>query len=126
MVLPGFPIPLPRVGADSGFTMTAGISGVFVGYINDPDGAEIAEGPIGSVTGNLSADGGTVTDVFFGNDGHRFIVMGGSGSLTTINIDGTDYTFTSNSTFGGYSYYFLESVATSLFTNGVTYSIEVT
>lgn len=116
--------------AAGGFDMTAGSPGF--GAFGWVEPGSISEGNLasfGSATGDLSADGGTVTEVYFigpsfGNL-HYLVIFGGSQSATNINIDGTDYTVTFGAISSGYDYYTF-GPSTSLFADGVTYSIEVT
>jgi len=135
-VLPGF--PSPAFGAAGGvfaFTMTAGTESTgpgeaLTGYAatNSYSTTVLVPSAYGSATGDLSADGGTITDVtFLDSDAtHLLVVDGGvTQGLTNINIDGTDYGLSFTSLGGIYDFYTF-GPSSSLFSVGTDYGITVT
>jgi len=100
-----------------GYSSATGFAGSGLGYA------------VGVASGNLSADGGTVTDLWWGgpiNGNHLLFIDGGNQSAASINIDGSDFslTFVETDSSGRDKYTFGPS--SSLFTDGVDYDIVVT
>jgi len=113
------------------FDMTAESisSGALIGWSDATDGVLATSegtGPFGSVSGDLNAGGGTITDLAFldKSEGSLLAIKNGSQSASNINIDGTDYTLTFLETSGDYDWYSF-GPASSLFSDAVTYEVEV-
>lgn len=128
MILPGFPIPMISNGAQTfvgDFSIIAGaeFGGSLVGYLNSDVGNFFYFGPIGSAAGNLSADGGTVGGLISDNGNEGLFVDGGSQGLSSINIDGTEYTLSLNQAVSGLDIY---AFSAPDFVDGQTYQITVT
>lgn len=100
--------------------MTAGDRPAYDGYISAQAATAFGVVAIGSVAGDVSADGGTV-EVLIDNGDLR--ILNGSQSATNINIDGTNYALTYDSTSVGYDIY---SFTSPDFVPGTTYQITVT
>jgi hypothetical protein len=120
-------------GPAGGFQMTAEsiFDGALIGYVSaqyaTDDGNPLIEA--GSVSGDTSADGGTVELLAFVEGGHLLYILGGAQSASTVTIDGTDYAlaFSETGTANGNDYdLYIFGPATSLFADGVTYAIQVT
>lgn len=99
--------------------MTAGTSGDGDGYAS-AQMVPLGYSEIGSVTGDISADGGTVEAVL---DSGQVWILNGNRSATNINIDGTDYAMTYNGTFSSNDLY---SFTSPDFVPGNVYQITVT
>lgn len=102
------------------FAMTAGSRPAYDGYISAQAAIAFGVVAIGSVTGDVSADGGTVEALI---DNGNLYILNGNQSATNVNIDGTDYALTYDSTSAGYDIY---SFASPDFVSGTTYQITVT
>lgn len=100
--------------------MTAGAGDEFDGYLSSQAALAFGESAIGSVTGDVSADGGTVEVLI---DSGELFILGSNQGATNINIDGTDYALTYDGSFAGYDLYTFSSPD---FVPGTTYQITVT
>lgn len=112
-----------------GFELTAGSAneGEIIGWTSE-DGGENSF--TGTVSGNLSVDGGAAVDLFDEYDSEGpylasyFRVLNGNASATNLNVDGADYPLVYSFSFDGIDYYNV-TTGTGIFTNGNTYTIEV-
>lgn len=100
--------------------MTAGAGDEFDGYLSSQAALAFGESAIGSVTGDVSADGGTVEVLI---DSGQLFILGSNQGATNINIDGTDYALTYDGSSAGYDLY---SFSSPDFVPGTTYQITVT
>lgn len=121
-----------KAGGGFAFEMTAEDAGFYgvIGWAAPGGYGEAALGaPIGSAAGDFAADGGTVKDCFYGagpiGNTHILGIDGGSQLATGINIDGTDYALSFQSTYSGIDIYHF-GPSSSLFVDSVTYQITVT
>lgn len=118
-----------KAGGGFAFEMTAGTPGFgFIGW-SEPGGYVGTEaGTFGSASGDFAADGGTVTDCLFNpflGDVHILGIESGGQSAINVNIDGTDYALSFQSTESGIDIYHF-GPSSSLFVDGLTYEITVT
>lgn len=118
-ILPGIFSGATSGGAGA-FAMTAGSRPSADGYISNQAASFVGVSAIGSVSGDVSADGGTVEILLDSGD---FYILGGNQGATNINIDGTDYELTYSSSSAGYDIY---SFSGPDFVSGTTYQITVT
>jgi hypothetical protein len=118
-ILPGIFSGAISGGAEA-FAMTAGAGDGYDGYFSSQAALAFGESAIGSVTGDVSADGGTVEGL---NDSGELYILNGNQGATNINIDGTDYALTYSGSSAGYDLY---SFSGPDFVPGTTYQITVT
>lgn len=123
-----------RAAAGAVFDMTAGAVEDLTGYISAQYATDISAPTIaiGSVSGNINADGGTV-EIVGTEVGSNLLfvwILNGNQSASNISIDGTNYalSFTSIATRNGNDYdtYEVDPFGGSDFVDTVTYAIEVT
>ena len=107
-------------GGAGAFAMTAGSGLAYDGYISSQAASDFGVSAIGSVSGDVSADGGTVEVLI---DSGQLYILGGNQGATNINIDGTDYALTYDGSSAGYDLYTFSSPD---FVPGTTYQITVT
>lgn len=108
-------------GGAGAFAMTAGAGAEFDGYLSSQAALVFGESAIGSVTGDVSADGGTVEIL---TDSGRLFIFGGNRGATNIDIDGTDYALMYyGGSSAGYDFYLFSGPD---FVPGTTYQITVT
>ena len=119
-ILPGIFSGATSGGAGA-FAMTAGGIRAYDGYISSQAASDFfGVIAIGSVSGDVSADGGTVEILV---DLGLLYILNGNQGATNINIDGTDYALTYDGSFAGYDLYTFSSPD---FVPGTTYQITVT
>lgn len=106
--------------ATGGFSMTAGATINYTGYVSAQAASDFNETAIGSVSGDKTADGGTVEVIL---DAGSLYILNGNEGATNLNIDGTDYTLTFQGPTGPYDYYTFNGPD---FVSGNTYQITVT
>ena len=87
-------------------------------YISAQAASDFGETPVGSATGDLNADGGTI-EILGGGD---LFILNGNQSATNLRVDGTDYALTYDQTFSGYDAY----THSATFVVGEAYTVVVT
>lgn len=121
-ILPGIFSGATSGGAGA-FAMTAGGIRAYDGYISSQAASDFGVIAIGSVSGDVSADGGTVEILV---DLGQLYIRNGNQGATNINIDGTDYSLSYNGqqwlSFRYDTYIF----SSPDFVPGTTYQITVT
>lgn len=121
-ILPGIFSGATSGGAGA-FAMTAGSGPAYDGYISSQAASDSGVSAIGSVSGDVSADGGTVEVLV---DLGALYILNGNQGATNINIDGTDYSLSYNGQQGPSSQYDTYIFSGPDFVPGTTYQITVT
>lgn len=122
-ILPGIFSGATSGGAGA-FAMTAGGIRAYDGYISSQAASDFfGVIAIGSVSGDVSADGGTVEILV---DVGQLYILNGNQGATNINIDGTDYSLSYNGQQGPSSQYDNYIFSSPDFVPGTTYQITVT
>ena len=112
-------------GASTGAQITMGESSGQPYYFSEQAASDFVSTAVGSATGDLNADGGTIEILGQGNSVIvALYILGGNGTNPlNVNIDGTDYSANYQGLSNGYRIY---SFGGSVFTIGNTYRVIVT
>lgn len=136
-MIPGFPIPVITAAVSTGgFQMTAGdLLGLYYGYVSEQYAADALGSSAyetGTVTGDISADGGEV-HLLATEPGASYLqlyILSGNQSATSLSINGVSYDldYGGQETHGSnvYDTYEIDPFLGADFVPSATYSIEVT
>jgi hypothetical protein len=121
-------MPIAGTPSDGGFSadLTAGSHSTLEGYMDDTLAALFGASSFGSLSDTASPDGGIISGLYWtpppSSDSNLLMITEDGTGVSTITIDGTDYTLTFNYTVSGYDFYQFSDSTQRIFT-GNTYEI---